>query len=67
MQDIGGFIYRTRKHLNLSRKMLAEKSGVGLTTIVCIEKGERNNLRFDTATMILNELGYELEICKKGN
>ena len=67
MQDIVGFIYRTRKHLNLSQKMLAKKSGVGLTTIVCIEKGERNNLRFDTATMILNELGYELEICKKGN
>lgn len=62
MQDIGKWIYRMRKNRKISHKELAERSGVGVTTIICLENGRRPNPRLDTLLLILKALGYDLQI-----
>lgn len=62
MQDLGRFICRVRKNRKITQKELADRAGVGLMTIVCLESGKRPNPRIDTLLLILHALGYDLQI-----
>lgn len=62
MQDIGKWICRVRKNRKFTQKELAERSGVGLMTVVCLGNGRRPNPRLDTLMLILKALGYDLQI-----
>ena len=62
MQNIGKGICRARKNKKFTQKELAERSGVGLMTVVCLENGRRPNPRLDTLLLILKALGYDLQI-----
>lgn len=62
MQDLGRFICRIRKNRKITQKELADRAGVGLMTIVCLENGKRQNPRIDTLLLILHALGYDLQI-----
>ena len=62
MQDLGRFICRVRKNRKITQRELAERAGVGLMTIACLENGKHPNPRIDTLMLILNALGYDLKI-----
>lgn len=50
-----------KKQENYSKRA-ADRAGVGLMTIVCLENGKRQNPRIDTLLLILHALGYDLQI-----
>ena len=60
-KEIGFVIKERRKHLGVNQQTLADLAGVGLNTLVAIERGE-GNPQLDTLLTILNTLGLQLDI-----
>ena len=63
-KEIGTIIKERRKHLGVNQQTLADLAGVGLNTLVAIERGE-GNPQLNTLLTILDTLGLQLDINTK--
>jgi len=63
-QDIGEIIKKRRKSLNITQPTLAALAGVGLNTLVAIERGN-GNPKMHTILAILDTLGLKINITLK--
>lgn len=63
-QRIGKIIKDRRKSLNITQPTLASLAGVGLNTLVAIERGN-GNAKIRTILAILDTLGLKIEIILK--
>jgi len=61
MKEIGNIIKERRKHLGVNQQTLADLAGVGLNTLVAIERGE-GNPQLSTLLCILDTLGLHMDI-----
>lgn len=62
MENIGELLKQLREDKNLTLKELAEKSGVGPSTISDIENGKAKNPRIDTLINLANALDTTVNI-----
>ena len=60
-KEIGIIIKERRKHLGVNQQTLADLAGVGLNTLVAIERGE-GNPQINTLLSILDTLGMQMDI-----
>ena len=60
-KEIGIFIKERRKHLGVNQQTLADLAGVGINTLVAIERGE-GNPQLVTLLTILNTLGLQMDL-----
>ena len=60
-KDIGNIIKERRKHLGVNQQTLADLAGIGLNTLVAIERGE-GNPQLSTLLTILDTLGLQMTI-----
>ena len=60
-KEIGTIIKECRKHLGVNQQTLADLAGVGINTLVAIERGE-GNPQLTTLLTILEALGLEMDI-----
>ena len=58
---IGNIIMERRKRLGVNQQTLADLAGVGLNTLVAIERGE-GNPQLNTLLTILDTLGLQMDI-----
>ncbi len=63
-KKIGEVIKLRRKHLNITQPVLAALAGVGLNTLVAIERGN-GNAKILTLLAILDTLGLKFDITLK--
>ncbi|MBR1682468.1 MAG: helix-turn-helix transcriptional regulator [Bacteroidaceae bacterium] len=63
-KELGNIIKERRKHLGVNQQTLADLAGVGLNTLVAIERGE-GNPQLSTLLTILDTLGLQMDICLK--
>lgn len=61
---IGETIKERRKSLNVTQPILASLAGVGLNTLVAIERGN-GNAKIQTILAVLDTLGLKLDITLK--
>lgn len=61
---LGNIIRDRRKSLNINQPTLASLAGVGLNTLVAIERGN-GNPKLNTVMMILDTLGLQINITLK--
>lgn len=60
-KEIGRIIKERRKHLGVNQQTLADLAGVGINTLVAIERGD-GNPQLSTLLTILETLGMEADI-----
>ncbi|MBO6032171.1 MAG: helix-turn-helix transcriptional regulator [Prevotella sp.] len=60
-KEIGTVIKERRKHLGVTQQTLADLAGVGINTLVAIERGE-GNPQLSTLLTILNTLGLQMDL-----
>jgi len=60
-KEIGTIIKERRRHLGVNQQTLADLAGVGINTLVAIERGE-GNPQLTTLLTILEALGLETDI-----
>ena len=60
-KEIGTIIKERRKHLGVNQQTLADLAGVGINTLVAIERGE-GNPQLVTLLTILNTLGLQMDL-----
>ena len=60
-KEIGTIIKERRKHLGVNQQTLADLAGVGLNTLVAIERGD-GNPQLSTLLTILDTLGLQIDI-----
>jgi y4mF family transcriptional regulator len=60
-KEIGIIIKDRRKHLGVNQQTLADLAGVGLNTLVAIERGE-GNPQLSTLLTVLDTLGLQMKI-----
>ena len=60
-KEIGTCIKERRKHLGVNQQTLADLAGVGINTLVAIERGE-GNPQLVTLLTILNTLGLQMDL-----
>lgn len=63
-QEIGEIIKVRRKSLNITQPTLASLAGVGLNTLVAIERGN-GNAKIQTILAVLDTLGLKIEVTLK--
>ncbi|MBD5170714.1 MAG: helix-turn-helix transcriptional regulator [Bacteroidales bacterium] len=63
-QELGELIKNRRKSLNVTQPTLALLAGVGLNTLVAIERG-KGNPKIETLLSILDTLGLKLDVSLK--
>ena len=63
-QEIGKTIKSRRKSLNITQPTLASLAGVGLNTLVAIERGN-GNAKIQTIMSILDTLGLKGDVTLK--
>jgi len=63
-QKIGEIIKDRRKSLNITQPTLASLAGVGLNTLVAIERGN-GNAKIQTILAVLDTLGLKIEVTLK--
>ena len=63
-QELGELIKNRRKSLNVTQPTLALLAGVGLNTLVAIERGN-GNPKIETLLAVLDTLGLKLEVTLK--
>lgn len=63
-KKIGETIKERRKHLNIPQSTLASLAGVGLNTLVAIERGN-GNAKIQTIMSILDTLGLKIDLTLK--
>ena len=61
---IGEIIKERRKSLNITQPVLASLAGVGLNTLVAIERGN-GNAKLKTIMAILDTLGLKIDVIFK--
>lgn len=61
---IGEIIKERRKSLNITQPVLASLAGVGLNTLVAIERGN-GNAKLKTIMAILDTLGLKIDVTLK--
>lgn len=61
---IGKIIKDRRKSLNITQPILASLAGVGLNTLVAVERGN-GNAKIQTITAILDTLGLKFDVTLK--
>lgn len=61
MKEIGEIIRQRRVKLGITQLILAQLAGVGINTVVAIERGE-GNPRLKTLEAIANTLGMKLDL-----
>lgn len=61
---IGEIIKDRRKSLNITQPILASLAGVGLNTLVAIERGY-GNAKIQTIMAILDNLGMKIDVTLK--
>ena len=64
MKEIGTIIKDRRKRLGVNQQTLADLAGIGLNTLVAIERGD-GNPRLATLLTILDTLGLQIDITLK--
>lgn len=60
-KEIGNIIKERRKYLGVNQLTLSDLAGVGLNTLVAIERGE-GNPQLSTLLTILDTLGLQMNI-----
>ena len=60
-KQIGNIIKERRKQLDVNQQTLSDLAGVGLNTLVAIERGE-GNPQLSTLVTILDTLGLQIDI-----
>lgn len=60
-KEIGTIIKERRKHLGINQQTLADLAGVGINTLVAIERGE-GNPTLTTLLTTLETLGLQMDI-----
>ncbi len=60
-KEIGNIIKERRKYLGVNQQTLSDLAGVGLNTLVAIERGE-GNPQLSTLQTILDTLGLQMNI-----
>ncbi|MBO4612931.1 MAG: helix-turn-helix transcriptional regulator [Bacteroidaceae bacterium] len=60
-KEIGNIIKERRKHLGVNQQTLADLAGIGLNTLVAIERGE-GNPQLSTLLTILDTIGLQMTI-----
>ena len=60
-KEIGIIIKERRKHLGVNQQTLADLAGVGLNTLVAIERGE-GNPHLSTMLTVFDTLGLQMDI-----
>lgn len=60
-KELGTLLKERRKYLGVNQQTLADLAGVGLNTLVAIERGE-GNPQLDTLLTILDTLGLQMDI-----
>ena len=60
-KEIGNYIKERRKHLGVNQQTLADLAGVGINTLVAIERGE-GNPQLATLVTILDTLGVQIDL-----
>ena len=60
-RGIGNIIKERWKHLGVNQQTLSDLAGVGLNTLVAIERGE-GNPQLSTLLTILDTLGLQMDI-----
>lgn len=60
-KEIGNIIKERRKYLKVTQQTLVDLAGVGINTLVAIERGE-GNPQLSTLITILDTLGLEINI-----
>ena len=60
-KEIGAVIKERRKHLGVNQQTLADLAGVGINTLVAIERGE-GNPQLATLLSILDTLGLQMDL-----
>ena len=60
-KEIGIIIKERRKHLGVNQQTLADLAGVGLNTLLAIERGE-GNPQLNTLLAIIDTLGLQVDI-----
>ena len=60
-KQIGNIIKERRKQLDVNQQTLSDLAGVGLNTLVAIERGE-GNPQLGTLLTILDTLGLQMNI-----
>lgn len=63
-QQIGKIIKTRRKELSIDQLTLADLAGVGINTLVAIERGS-GNPKTDTLLSVLDTLGLQIKITLK--
>ncbi len=63
-KKIGETIRNRRKSLNITQPILATLAGVGLNTLVAIERGN-GNAKIQTILAVLDTLGLKIDITLK--
>lgn len=63
-QKIGELIKDRRKSLNITQPTLAALAGVGLNTLVAIERGN-GNPKLQTILAVLDTLGLKIDVVLK--
>jgi len=63
-KKIGEIIKERRKSLNITQPTLASLAGVGLNTLVAIERGN-GNAKIHTIIAILDTLGLKIDVTLK--
>ena len=60
-KEIGTVIKERRKHLGINQQTLADLAGVGINTLVAIERGD-GNPKLTTLFSVLDTLGLQISI-----
>jgi y4mF family transcriptional regulator len=60
-KEIGTAIKERRRHLGINQQTLADLAGVGINTLVAIERGE-GNPQLSTLLTILDTLGLQIDL-----
>lgn len=64
MKEIGEIIKQRRVKLGITQLILAQLAGIGINTVVAIERGE-GNPRLKTLEAIADTLGMKLDLILK--
>lgn len=62
LSSVGEYIAKRRKSQGLSQTILAQRAGIGRTTLDALENGRMGELGFSKITKVLAALGVELSI-----
>lgn len=64
LQEIGSIIKKRRQELKVNQLTLSELAGVGINTLVAIERGT-GNPKLETLLRVLDTLGLQINITLK--